>query len=100
MSAISGVNGATTTGTIGVAVIAGVGGNLAFQNFQTDVDADELQGVLTINGDLSKRTVDLGILPQKTGNFSVAFPADTDISRFNVLLIKATDEVVGQARIA
>jgi hypothetical protein len=100
MSTFSGVNGHTTTGSLGVAVIAGVGGNLAFQNFHTDADTPDLQAVLTINGDLSKRSIDLGTLPQNTGDFSVEFPMDTDISRFNVLMVKAADEVVGQVRIA
>jgi hypothetical protein len=100
MSTFSGVGGHTTTGSVGVAVIAGMGGNLAFQNFQTDVDASELTAELSINGDLSKRTIELGVLPETSGSFSVSFPDDTDISLFNVLLVKSADTVVGEARIA
>ncbi|NER79912.1 MAG: hypothetical protein F6K42_10075 [Leptolyngbya sp. SIO1D8] len=100
MSMFSGLEGHTTTGSIGVAVIAGVGGDLAFQNFQTDADSSELVACLTINGNLSKRTVDLGILPQTQGSFNVPFPADTDISLFNVLIVKAGDTCIGEARIA
>lgn len=100
MSMFSGLEGHTTTGTIGVAVIAGVGGNLAFQEFQTDSDAADLKAYLTINGNLSKRTIDLGSLPQTSGSFSIPFPDDTDISLFNVLIIKAGDVCIGENRIA
>lgn len=100
MSMFSGLEGHTTTGSIGVAVIAGVGGNLAFQNFQTDADTSDLKAYLTINGNLSKRTVDLGSLPQASGSFSVPFPDDTDISLFNVLIVKAGDTSVGKIQIA
>jgi hypothetical protein len=100
MSAFSGQSGYTTTGTIGIAVIAGVGGNLAFQNFQTDAESDELTAVLSINGNLEKRVVDLGALPQTSGSFDVAFPDDTDISLFNVLLIQVGEIVIGRAQLA
>jgi len=94
------MEGHTTTGSIGVAVIAGVGGNFAFQNFQTDADTTDLKACLTIRGDLSKRIVDLGSLPQSEGSFSLAFPDDTDISLFNVLVVKSGDQCIGQAQIA
>ena len=100
MSQFSGLEGHTTTGSIGVAVIAGVGGELAFQNFETDAEASELQALLTIRGDLSKRIVDLGTLPQKSGSFRVPFPDDTDISLFNVLIVKSPTECVGKVQIA
>lgn len=100
MSVFSGLEGHTTTGSIGVAVIPGVGGNLAFQNFQTDAETTELKAYLTINGNLSKRMVDLGTLPQAEGSFNIDFPDDTDISLFNVLVVKAGDVCVGEARIA
>lgn len=100
MSTFSGVNGYTTTGSIGVAVIPGVGGNLAFQNFETNAEAQELKALMAINGDLSKRTVDLGPLPQASGSFSISFPEDTDISLFNFLLVKVEDTVIGQVQIA
>ena len=100
MSMFSGLEGHTTTGNIGVAVIAGVGGDLAFQNFQTDADASDLQACLTINGNFAKRIVDLGPLPQTSGSFNISFPDDTDISLFNVLIVKAGDRCIGEARIA
>lgn len=100
MSMFSGLNGHTTTGTLGIAVIAGVGGTITFQNFQSDIDGSDLHACLTINGDLSKRTVDLGTLPQTEGTFNVAFPDGTDMSLFNVLVVKANDTAVGQAQIA
>jgi hypothetical protein len=99
MSSFTGLEGYTATGNIGVAIIAGVGGELAFQNFQTDADVSELKALLTINGDLSKRNVDLGMLPQTSGSFNISFPDDTDISLFNVLVIKAADVCVGKAQI-
>lgn len=100
MSTFSGLEGHTTTGSIGVAIIAGVGGSLAFQNFQTDAADSDLKAYLTINGNLSKRTVDLGILPQTSGSFSVSFPDDTDISLFNVLIVKSGETCIGEVRIA
>lgn len=100
MSTFLGLEGHTTTGTIGVAVIAGVGGDLAFQNFQTDAEESELNAYLTINGNLSKRTIDLGKLPQTSGSFNVPFPADTDISLFNVLIVKSGDVGIGKVQIA
>ncbi|MEM9004211.1 MAG: hypothetical protein AAGE59_11905 [Cyanobacteria bacterium P01_F01_bin.86] len=100
MSMFSGLEGHTTTGSIGVAVIAGVGGDLAFQNFQTDATPTNLKAYLTINGNLSKRTVDLGSLPQAEGSFNIPFPVDTDISLFNVLVVKSGDTLVGEVRIA
>ena len=100
MSTFSGLEGHTTTGSIGVAVIAGVGGDLAFQNFQTDADTSDLRAYLTIRGDLSKRTVDLGALQQTSGSFNVPFPDDTDISLFNVLIVKSGDRCIGKVHIA
>ena len=100
MSMFSGLEGYTTTGSIGVAVIAGVGGDLAFQNFQTDADAADLRAYLTINGNLAKRMVDLGQLPQASGSFNVSFPDDTDISLFNVLIVKSGDSCIGKVQIA
>ena len=100
MSMFSGLNGHTTAGSLGIAVIAGVGGNIAFQNFQTDADSPEIQAYLTINGNLSKRTIDLGALPQTDGSFNISFPEGTDMSLFNVLVVKAGDTSIGQAQIS
>ncbi len=100
MSTFAGMEGKTTTGTIGVAVIPGIGGDLAFQNFETDADTTDLKAYLTINGNLSKRLVELGSLPQASGSFNVAFPPDTDISLFNVLIVKSGDTCIGKAQIA
>lgn len=100
MSTFSGLEGYTMSGNVGVAVIPGVGGNLAIQNFQTNAETSELSAVLAINGNLSKRTVDLGVLPQTSGSFSLAFDNDVDISLFNVLVIKQSDQAIGKAEIA
>ncbi|MDB9528332.1 hypothetical protein PN498_20235 [Oscillatoria sp. CS-180] len=100
MSTFSGLEGHTTTGNVGVAVIPGVGGNLAIQNFETSADVSALSAVLAINGDLSKRTVDLGALPQASGSFSLPFTDDVDISLFNVLVVRSAETPIGEARIA
>lgn len=100
MSMFSGLEGHSTTGSLGIAVIAGLGGNITFQNFQTDVKTPDLHAYLTINGDLSKRTIDLGLLPQGSGSFNISFPEGTDMSLFNVLVVKAGDTPIGQAQIA
>ena len=99
MSMFSGLEGHTTTGSIGVAVIAGIGGDLAFQNFQTDATSSNLKAYLTISGNLEKRMVDLGPLPQVSGSFNVPFPIDTDISLFNVLIVKSDETCIGKAQI-
>ena len=98
MGAFSGTNDHTTSGHVSVAIIAGVGGSLAFQNFTTSADG-ELQGCLTIGGDITKQTVALGPLPQQSGSFDLAFPADTDISLFDTVAIALEDTCVGTARI-
>jgi len=99
MSMFTGLNDHTTTGTLGIAVIAGVGGTITFQNFQTDV-TDGLQAYLTINGDMAKRTIDLGPLPQNSGTFNITFPDGTDMSLFNTLIVEAAETPIGKARIA
>ncbi|MEB3212259.1 MAG: hypothetical protein VKL39_12935 [Leptolyngbyaceae bacterium] len=100
MSMFSGLNDHTTTGSLGIAVIAGVGGTITFQNFETDADSSELHAYLTIRGDLSKRTVDLGVLPEKSGTFNVSFPDGTDMSLFSVLVVTDGEEAIGQAQIS
>lgn len=99
MGAFSGLGNHNTTGSVGAAVIAGVGGNLAFQNFETDVADSELTGYLTIDGNLEKRKIELGTLPQSSGSFSVSFPDGTDISYFNTVIVQSDGESLGQARI-
>ncbi|MGF1496354.1 MAG: hypothetical protein ACFB8W_05950 [Elainellaceae cyanobacterium] len=100
MSMFSGLEGHETTGNLGIAVIAGADGTITFQNFQTDADSTDLRAYLTINGDLSKRIVDLGPLPQSSGSFNLPFPAGTDMSLFNVLVVRANDTSIGEARIS
>ncbi len=99
MGLFSGLGSHTTTGSIGVAAIPGVGGTLAFQNFQTDQANTELHCLLTINGNLSKRTIALGPLPQAQGSFDISFPDGTDLSLFNVVVIRAGEDTVGMAPI-
>lgn len=99
MSMLTGLNDHTTTGTLGIAVIAGVGGTITFQNFETDADGD-LRACLTINGNLEKRKIDLGQLPQSSGTFNVNFPDGTDMSLFNTLIVQSGDAPIGKARLA
>ncbi len=99
MGAFSSLGSHKTTGSVGVAIMAGVGSNLAFQDFETDAIAPELTGYLTINGNLEKRTIELGTLPQTSGTFNVAFPDGTDISYFNTVVVQAGEESIGQAMI-
>ena len=99
MGAFSGVGNHQTTGSVGVAIMAGVGSNLAFQNFETDASVSELTGYLTINGNLEKRKIELGTLPQSSGSFNVSFPDGTDISYFNTVVVVAGEESVGKAMI-
>lgn len=99
MGAFSGLGNHQTRGNVGVAIMAGVGSNLAFQDFETDVAVDALTGYLTINGNLEKRKIELGTLPQTAGSFNVAFPDGTDISYFNTVVVLANDESIGQAMI-
>ena len=98
MGAFSGANNYTTSGNVGVAIIAGVGGDLAFQNFATDAEGS-LKTYLTIGGDLSKQTIDLGPLPDASGSFNVSFPGDTDISLFDTVVVAKDETSVGEARV-
>lgn len=99
MGVFSGLDKHTTTGSVGVVAIPGLGGTLAFQNFQTQETHLNLTCLLTINGNLSKRSLDLGPLPQSSGSFEVSFPDGTDLSLFNVVVIRAGDQNVGMATI-
>ncbi len=99
MGAFSSLGNYKTVGSVGVAIMAGVGSNLAFQDFETDAAADELVGYLTINGNLEKRKIDLGVLPETSGSFNVAFPDGTDISYYNTVVVQAGTDSVGQAMI-
>lgn len=98
MGAFSGANNHTTSGNVGVAIIAGVGGDLAFQEFATDAEG-ELKSYLTMGGDLSKQTIDLGTLPETSGSFNVSFPGDTDISLFDTVVVATGETSVGMARV-
>lgn len=98
MGAFSGANSHTTSGNVGVAIIAGVGGDLAFQNFSTDADG-ELQVYLTIGGDLSRQKIDLGALPADSDAFNISFPGDTDISFFDTVVVAKGEASVGMARV-
>lgn len=101
MGTIAGVDNFTTTGNIGVAVLA-TGITLAVNDFHTSAEAAELHAFLTINGKLEKRHLELGPIPKSTETFNLELPVGTDISLFNTLLIRdmSTDATVGKAKIA
>ncbi|MEO0756976.1 MAG: hypothetical protein AAFY78_08905 [Cyanobacteria bacterium J06648_16] len=99
MGAFSGTGPHQTTGNVGVAIMAGVGSNLAFQDFETSAVGERLMGYLTVNGNMEKRTIELGALPETVGSFNLEFPAGTDISYFNTVVIQTNGESVGQAMI-
>ncbi|NJN04444.1 MAG: DM13 domain-containing protein [Leptolyngbyaceae cyanobacterium SL_1_1] len=101
MGALSGTDKHSTSGSVGAAIFGGGEASLAFKDFQTDAEADVLQAYLTIRGNFSKRVVELGELPQKSGSFELALPANTDISLHNTVVIRpqGSDEVIGTATI-
>lgn len=101
MGAISGLDNYTAKGNIGVAVMGG-GVTLAVKDFETSAEGAELHALLTINGKLEKRHLDLGPLPKGGGSFDLALPPGTDVSLFNTLLIRdpGADVTVASARIA
>ena len=98
MGAFSGANSHTTSGNVGVAIIAGVGGDLAFQNFATDATG-ALQVYLTIGDDLTKEKIALGALPETGSSFNMSFPGDTDISLFDTVVVALGETSVGSARV-
>ncbi len=98
MGAFSGTNKYDISGNVGVAIIAGIGGELAFQDFATNAEG-ELTVYLTMGGDLAKQTIDLGLLSAAEGSFNVSFPGDTDISLFDTVVVAAGDTSVGSARV-
>lgn len=101
MGTIAGVSQYQATGQVGVAVLAG-GVTLAINNFATSTNSTPLKALLTINGNLEKRHIDLGPLPAGQTRFELTLPPGTDISLFNTLLIcdADSDATVGKAIIA
>ena len=87
MGSVAGANSYEASGYIGAAIV-GTSITLSFKNFATSSDAEALEGFLTINGNMEKRHIDLGNLPQTSGAFDLKVPDGTDISLFNTVVIR------------
>ena len=74
---------------------------LSFQNFSTSAEGVDLEAVLTINGNLAKRHIDLGPILSTSGAFDLAVPPGTDISLFNTVVVRLAegDTIVGTASV-
>ncbi|WP_156820185.1 hypothetical protein [Synechococcus sp. PCC 7336] len=99
MGALSGLDSHTVTGNVSVAVIAGVGASLAIKDLTTDAAASELQVLLTIDGDLSKRSLDLGTLSASSGTFQLSLPDSANISVYNTVVLRSADTAIGSGTI-
>lgn len=100
MGSVAGAGSYKSTGYIGAAIV-GTSITLSFKDFETSSDAESLEGFLTINGNMSKRHIDLGVLPNTSGAFDLSVPDGTDISLFNTVVIRevGTDTTVGTASV-
>ncbi|MGF1567512.1 MAG: hypothetical protein ACFCVD_05505 [Nodosilinea sp.] len=98
MGKVAGVDSYTTDGYAGVAIV-GTTITISFKDFSTSAEATALEAVLTINGNLAKRHIELGPLPPASTTFDLPVPAGTDISLFNTVVIRTagSDIVVGKA---
>lgn len=100
MGSVAGANSYSTSGYIGAAIV-GTSITLSFKNFETNASAEALEGFLTINGNMDKRHIDLGSLPETSGAFDLSVPDGTDISLFNTVVIReaGTDTTIGTASV-
>ncbi|MEL7083760.1 MAG: DM13 domain-containing protein [Cyanobacteria bacterium P01_A01_bin.3] len=96
MGALSGLNGHTTSGNVSVAFVAGVGASLAIKNLQTDVGGAKLSVSLTQDGDMDRRTIDLGSLSGTEGSFDLELPDSADISVYNTVIVQAGEEAIAE----
>lgn len=87
MGSVVGTEKYTASGYVGAAVV-GSRITLSLKDFTTAAEADMLEAFLTINGNMAKRTLALGPLPQTSGAFDLSVPEGTDISLFNTLVIR------------
>jgi hypothetical protein len=100
MGSVASAGSYNTSGYIGAAIV-GTSITLSFKDFQTSSEAEALEGFLTINGNMAKRHIDLGVLPQTGGAFDLSVPEGTDISLFNTVVIReaGTETTVGTASV-
>jgi hypothetical protein len=73
-------------GYISVAVV-GPDITLSFKDFSTSAGSLTLQALLTINGNLGRRPINLGTLPTTNPDFHISVPTGTDVSLFNTVVI-------------
>ncbi|MFH7241989.1 MAG: hypothetical protein ACHWZW_03970 [Spirulina sp.] len=103
MGTVAGEGNFSASGYVGAAIV-NHHTTLSFQNFSTSADDLALEAVLTINGNLSKRHIPLGLIPAQQSAFDLAVPPGTDISLFNTVVIRAAtpdqaEIVVGTATV-
>ena len=87
MGLLSGLNDYTTTGSVSAAIFGGGDASIHVNNFQTDANTGDLHVYLTINGNLEKRKIDLGPVPENEDSFAITLPDGTDISLFNTIVL-------------
>lgn len=100
MGMVQGAGQYSASGYIGAAVLPDQV-MLSVKNFSTSAENADLDAVLTINGNLAKRHLDLGPLPRDSDAFDLAVPPNTDISFFNTVVIRfaGSDTAVATASI-
>ena len=103
MGTVVGKGDFSASGYVGAAIV-NHRTTLSFQNFSTSAEDLPLEAVLTINGNLAKRHILLGPLPDDQAAFDLSVPEGTDISLFNTVVIRTAnpaqaDTVVGIATV-
>jgi hypothetical protein len=100
MGSVAGTENYTASGYVGAAVV-GSSITLSLKDFTTAAKDDMLEAFLTINGNMAKRSIALGPLPQTSGAFDLSVPEGTDISLFNTLVIRplGTETTVATASV-
>ncbi|MGB3311007.1 MAG: hypothetical protein WBG32_24370 [Nodosilinea sp.] len=86
MGSVAGTENCTASGYVGAAIV-GSSITLSLKDFTTAAEDGTLEAFLTINGNMAKRSIALGPLPQTSGAFDLSVPEGTDISLFNTLVI-------------
>lgn len=95
MGAFKGLENYTISGNVSVAVFGGGTAAIAFRDLNLNGTTTSPHAYLAINGNLSRRTIDLGSLPQDTGSFEMPVPNGTDLSLFNTVILHCQEQNVG-----
>ncbi|PSR17479.1 hypothetical protein C8255_12425 [filamentous cyanobacterium CCP3] len=100
MGSVAGTDNYPASGYVGAAIV-GSSITLSLKDFTIAAENDRLEAFLTINGNLAKRHIALGPLPQTSGAFDLPVPEGTDISLFNTLVIRplGSDTTVATASV-